>query len=416
MEGNVGGDRSPEGERAKREGGWLSRGIGGIGAASFLADLGHEIPTSLLPSFLASTLGAPAAALGLIEGIADGAAGLARFGGGALADEPTRRRSVALGGYSATAVLSALIGLAASVWQVGLLRVGAWVARGLRVPARNALLADVTTPAVYGRAYGFERAMDNLGAIGGPLLALGLVAAIGVRGAILVSVVPGLLAALAILYAIRHAPRLSVRQHRPLRIRVRPVIRGRLGRLMLAVGAFEVGNVAATLLILRATELLEPSRGQGAATQIALGFYIAYNVMATLTSLAAGQVSDSLGNVPVLAAGVAFFLLAYSGFAAGSVPLVAVSFVVAGVGIGCVETAEHAAVASLAPQEYRGSAFGLLAAIQSFGNLAASGIAGLLWTVLSPRVAFAYLAAWMVLALVGFVGFVGSRARVEALK
>jgi MFS family permease len=407
MEHNVNGGAGPEGEGAKRRGGWLTRGVRGIGAASLLADLGHEVPTSLLPSLLTSTLGAPAAALGLIEGIADGAAGLARLGGGALADEPTRRRRVAVGGYSATALLSALIGLATAAWQVGVLRVGAWTARGLRVPARNALLADVTTPDVYGRAYGFERAMDNLGAIGGPLLALGLVAVIGVRGAILVSVVPGLLAALAILYAIRHAPRLAVREHRPVRIRVRPVMRGRLGRLMVAVGAFEVGNVAVTLLILRATELLEPGRGQGAATQIALGSYVAHNVAATLTSLAAGRASDALGNVPVLAAGVGGFLLAYLGFTTGSIPFVAGAFVVAGIGIGCVETAEHAAVATLSPEQYRGSAFGLLAAIQSFGNLAANGVAGLLWTFLAPEVAFVYLAAWMVVALAGFVGFLG---------
>jgi len=391
-------------ETTQRKRVWLNRGVGGIGAASFLSDLGHEVPTSLLPSLLTSTLGAPAAALGLIEGIADGAAGLARFGGGALADEPASRRRVAVGGYTATALLSALIGLATAVWQVGVLRVGAWVARGLRVPARNALLADVSTPEVYGRAYGFERAMDNLGAIGGPLLALGLVALIGVRWAILVSVVPGILAALAIVYAVRRAPRLAVREHRPIRIRLRPVMRGRLGRLMVAVGAFESGNVAATLLILRATELLQPGRGEQAATQIALGFYVAYNVAATLTSLAAGGASDSLGNVPVLAAGVVAFLIAYLGFATGNVPLAAAAFVLAGVGIGCVETAEHAAVASLAHERYRGSAFGLLAAIQSFGNLAASGIAGLLWTVLSPGVAFAYLAAWMVIAFLGFIG------------
>ena len=152
---------------------WLTRGVVGIGGASFLADLGHEVPTSLLPSFLVSTLGAPAAALGLIEGIADGGAGVARFAGGALADDPERRRASALGGYTATAVLSSLIGITTAAWQVGILRAGGWAARGLRVPARNALLADLVPPAAYGRAYGFERAMDNLGAIGGPLLALG---------------------------------------------------------------------------------------------------------------------------------------------------------------------------------------------------------------------------------------------------
>lgn len=149
---------------------WLTPGVWGIGLASFLADVGHEIPTSLFASFLVSTLGASAAILGLIEGIADGMAGIARLVGGALADEPSRRRTTAIGGYASTAVLSALIGAASAVWQVGLFRVAAWFSRGLRVPARNALLADMVPPTVYGRAYGFERAMDNLGAIGGRFL------------------------------------------------------------------------------------------------------------------------------------------------------------------------------------------------------------------------------------------------------
>jgi hypothetical protein len=140
---------------------WLGPGVAGIGTASFLADVGHEIPTALLPNLLTATLGAPASALGLIEGISDGLAGAARLAGGALADDPHRRRTLAVGGYTTTAVLSSLIGAATTVWQVGVLRAGAWAARGLRVPARNALLADIVPAAVYGRAYGFERAMDN---------------------------------------------------------------------------------------------------------------------------------------------------------------------------------------------------------------------------------------------------------------
>jgi sugar phosphate permease len=187
--------------------GWLTLGVRGIGAASLLADAGHEVPTSLLPTFLTSTLGAPASALGLIEGVSDGLAGAARLGGGALADDPHRRRATAVGGYATTAVLSGLIGAASTAWQAGLLRAGAWASRGLRVPSRNALLADTVPQSVYGRAYGFERAMDNLGAIVGPLLALGLVGLVGVRTAILLSVIPALLAVAAIVYAIRHTPR-----------------------------------------------------------------------------------------------------------------------------------------------------------------------------------------------------------------
>jgi nitrate/nitrite transporter NarK len=245
---------------------WFSRGVAGIGTSSFLADLGHEVPTALLPSLLTATLHAPASTLGLIEGISDAAAGVARFAGGALADDPGRRRRVAVGGYTTTAVLSAAIGAATASWQAGALRAGAWAARGLRVPARNALLADIVPRTVYGRAYGFERAMDNLGAIGGPLLAIGLVALVGVRAAIGLSVIPGLLAALAIVYAIRHTAAARERVSQPIRIRVRPVLRGRLGRLMIGVTAFEVGNAAATLLILRATELFSHGRSQTAAT------------------------------------------------------------------------------------------------------------------------------------------------------
>ncbi|MDQ6821363.1 MAG: hypothetical protein M3076_13685 [Actinomycetota bacterium] len=122
---------------------WLTPGVRGVGTASLLADHGHEVPTALLPSFLTSTLHAPAVALGVIEGISDGLAGVARLGGGAVADDPARRRTIAVGGYASTAVLSGLIGVASSVWQVGVLRATAWTMRGLRVPARNALLADV---------------------------------------------------------------------------------------------------------------------------------------------------------------------------------------------------------------------------------------------------------------------------------
>lgn len=384
---------------------WLTPGVKGISAASLLADAGHEVPTALLPSLLTATLGAPASALGLIEGISDGLAGLSRFAGGALADDPQRRRSAAIGGYTTTAVLSGLIGVSASVWQVAVLRAGAWAARGLRVPARNALLADVVKPSFYTRAYGVERAADNGGAIIGPLLAIALVALVGVRTAIMLSIIPGLLAVAAILYAIHTTAQPAQRERAPIRIRVRPVLRGQLGRLMAGISVFELGNVAATLLILRATDLLEPSRGQDAAAQQAIALYVAYNIAAMAASLLAGHLGDRRGVVRVLAGGVAAFGLAYAGFAAtnASLPALAGCFIAAGIGIGFVETAEHAAVASMAAPDIRGSAFGLLAAVQSLGNLAASAIAGLLYTIASPTAAFVYSAVLMAAALVALL-------------
>ena len=168
-------------------------------------------------------------------------------------------------------------------------------------PARNALLADIVPPAVYGRAYGFERAMDDLGAIAGPLLALALVGLIGVRDAILLSVIPGLLAAVAVVFAIRQAPKISVRHSEPIHIRLRPLLRGPLGRLLLAMSVLEFGNAAATLLILRATQALTPTTGVESATQIALSLYVAYNVFATLASVPAGYLGDRKSPVLVVA-------------------------------------------------------------------------------------------------------------------
>jgi MFS family permease len=384
---------------------WLNRGVVGIGGASFLSDVGHEVPTALLPALLTTTLGAPAAALGAIEGVADGIAGAAKLAGGALADDPSRRRATAMGGYTATAILSALIGAAVTVWQVGVLRIGAWLSRGLRTPSRNALLTDVVPSEAYGRAYGFERAMDNAGAIAGPLLALALVSLVGVRHAILLSVVPGLLAAVAIFVAIRAAPRLERHERPALRIRVRPVLHGSLGRLLAAVTAFELGNAAATLLILRATNQLSPGHGHNSAVKLAVVLYAAYNAAAMTTSLPAGHYTDRRGTTTVLVVGVLAVLAAYVGFAVtdSALGLLGVLFVLAGIGKGAVETAQSAAVALLAPPQLLGSAFGALAAIQSFGNLAASAVAGGLWTLVSPRVAFLYLAGWMAVSATALV-------------
>ena len=155
-----------------------------------------------------------------------------------------------------------------------------------------------------------------------------------------------------------------------------------------------------TLLILRASQQLTPSLGLNSATQVAIGLYVGYNVAATIASLPAGRLSDRWGAIGVLTIGVLFFLLAYLGFAIAvpNVFILAGSFVIAGLAIGCIETSEHASVAALAPVNLRGSAFGLLATVQSFGNIVASAIAGLLWTVFSPSIAFIYLAAWTLLS------------------
>ena len=244
--------------------------------------------------------------------------------------------------------------------------------------------------------------MDNLGAVGGPLLALGLVAAFGLRGAIIASGVFGLAATGSMAYAIRHIDRPKHRERVSIRVRFRPLLVGDLGRLWVPIAGFEVGNVATTLLILRATELLTPGVGLDSATRTALLLYAGHNVAATLVAIPAGRASDRRGFRAVLTIGFASGLAAYVAFGITGASLVtlAAAFVLAGITIGVVETAENGAVAEAAPTELRGSAFGLLAAIQSFGNLIASGVAGLLWTLVDPRAAFLFAATGMAVAII----------------
>ena len=123
---------------------WLTPGVGAVGAASFFSDTGHEVTTSVLPTFLTGTLGASAAALGVIDGISDALIGVMKLIGGPLANDPGRRGPTASGGYLGTALATGAIGAAVTVWQAGLFRAIAWLSRGLRSPARDALLASLS--------------------------------------------------------------------------------------------------------------------------------------------------------------------------------------------------------------------------------------------------------------------------------
>lgn len=379
---------------------WLNKGIVGVGIASFFSDAGHELVTSLLPSFLSSTLHAGPAALGAIEGVSDALVGLSKLAGGPLSAEPSRRAKLASGGYLLTAVATALIGACTMVWQVAVLRAVAWAARGVRSPARDTLLVSITPRAAYGRAAGIERAGDNAGAIAGPLLAGLLVGLIGIREAILLSFIPSVFAAVAITLAARQARQaLSAPEGRTrLSFNLRELRESGAARALVPVSFFELGNLATTLLILRATGMLTgEGRDPGAAAALAIFFYAAHNGAATVASLVGGHLVDRADPRPVFAAGGAVYVAAYLLFAFGTPAwgLVLAGFLLAGIGIGFAETAESTAVALALPDRLRGNGFGILGLVQSAGDLGATVTAGILWALFSPAVAFTYAAVWM---------------------
>lgn len=396
---NADSERVPLGaqERADR---WLTPGVASVGAASFFSDAGHEIATSLLPTLLTSTLHAGPGALGAIEGVSDALTGLSKLVGGPLSNDPARRGRLASGGYLGTALATTAIALAATVWQVAILRALAWVSRGIRSPARDTLLVSLVPREAYGRATGLERAGDNAGAVLGPLLASLLVGIVGVRHAIGFAIVPGVLAAAAITVAAREARRAVATPtgRRTLSFNLRELWHAGLPRALAPAALFELGNVATTLLILRATDLLHTGgRSLTVATSVAILLYAAHNGIAAIASIAGGQLADRVGPRIVFAGGAAVYVGAYAIFAVDQTawPVLLTAFLLAGVGIGCAETAESTVVALTLPDALRGNGFGVLGLVQSLGDLGASLVAGLLWAAVSPTAAFLYAAAWM---------------------
>ncbi len=380
---------------------WLTRGVAAVGLTSFCSDAGHEIATSVLPAFVTTTLHSTAGALGLIEGVSDALTGVAKLIGGPLANDERRRLRMASGGYVVTAAATGALGAVAAVWQVGLLRATAWVARGARSPARDAMLASLAPREAYGRAYGLERAGDNLGAVAGPLLAAGLVAWLGIRPALYLSAIPGALAALAIVVAAREARRLHAPVRRRFRFELHGLRRAGLVRPLVPIAAFELGNMATTLLILRASTALHVGgRTAAEAASLAIVIYAGHNLLASAVAYLGGHWIDRAGPRRAFAAGAVLYAAAYGLFALPGPgwPLLLPAFLLAGSGIGLAETAESALLARMLPDRLRGSGFGLLGGVQSFGDFGSSAAVGLLWTTVSPTAGFVYAAGWMAVA------------------
>jgi len=380
----------------------LTRAVLGIGLASLFSDWGHEAATAILPAFLAS-MGAPAVALGIIEGVSDGLSSFAKLAGGFIADRPGWRKPAGIIGYLATAVTTFAYAFAES-WPVLLLiRAAGWMGRGERGPSRDMLLADSVTPEQEGRAFGFERAMDTLGAVLGPLCATALLGLLGPREVLRWTLLPGAIAALAFAFL---APRgRAGEQH--------GVVRGITGlrerfaqlpksfwRFLAGVFAHGIGDFAPTLLILRASQILAPRMGSADARTIPVALYTFYNIVNAAASYPAGALADRVNKRRLLAVGYLVSAVTCAGFVLErpTLPVLVVLFGLAGVHGGIRESLEKSAASELLPRTVRGSGFGVLATANGIGDMVSSAVVGALWSVVSPAAGFLYAGS---LALVG---------------
>lgn len=382
---------------------WLNRTVLGIGLASLFSDWSHGIATTVMPAFLA-TMGVAAAWLGLIEGISDGLSSFAKMGSGYYTDRLQRRKPIAVIGYLVTALGTASFGLATAAWHVLLARAFAWLGRGVRTPVRKALLAGSVTRETYGRAFGFERMMDTLGAIVGPASAFFLLQIFHHHYPTLfaVTLVPSLIAAALIMFLVKEkdrkpVPRVSFGE----RLRLLPPA---YRKFLVAVGLFGAGDFAHTMLILLATQKLTPTLGAAKAASIAVALYVLHNVFYATFALVAGWLADHCKKNRVLATGylLAGLMAVAIMFLPFTVWTFALIFTLGGIYVAIEETLEDSFCAELVAEEHHGMAFGVLSSVNGIGDFLSSIIVGVLWTTLGTVAAFGYsfvlflAGAWLV--------------------
>ncbi len=379
---------------------WLTRNVVAIGLLSLFSDAGHELTTAILPLFLATFAGGGAAAsLGIIEGFSDAGSSVLKMWMAFYSDRVGKRKPIMAIGYFVTAMMG-LLGFVTAWWQIVVIRTAAWMGRGARGPVRDALLSESVPAQAHGRAFGFETMMDTLGAVIGPAIALSLVGVIALRHIFLIAFIPGAITVLIVLFVLKDIPR-TPQPDISIVTSLRALPRS-FWRYVGAVGVFGFGNFAHTLLILRAVTLLTPGYGVVSAGKIAIGLYIFHNVVYASASYPVGVLGDRTNKKTLLAIGYSLFALMCVGFliVGASLPGLVVLFALAGIYIAIVDSMERALAADLLPLERRGTGYGALATVNSFGDFTSSIVVGLLWTHVSIASGFWYAA---VLTLAGAI-------------
>src|SRR5271154_208263 len=380
-------------ETSKR---WLTRSVLGLGLGSLFSDWGHETATAILPAFLAS-IGAPPVALGIIEGVSDGVASFAKLAGGWIADRPRLRKPSAVAGYVIIGFSTFAYALANSWPAILVTRSLGWVGRASS-PSRSALLADAVAPEQQGRAFGFERALDTIGAVLGPLCATLLLSVLSLRAIFRWTLLPCLMAAVifAILVPAGHS---EDTRRAPSSVSSFSQLPKTYWRYLTGVFAHGVGDFAPTLLILRAGQILTPRFGFARASTIAVALYTFFNLVNAAATYPAGALADRISKRAILAVGYLFGVIAFAGFIfeRPTIPMLALLFGLAGIHDAIQQSVEKSLAAEILPGKIRGSGFGVLAAVNGIGDLISSVIVGVLWTSVSANAGFIYAGVFALL-------------------
>jgi MFS family permease len=353
---------------------WLGRTVVSLAAVSLLTDASSEMIAPLLPIFLTGTLGASVSMVGAIEGAAESTASLLKLASGWWSDRLPRRQPLVVAGYLLASVARPLVALAGSAGHVLAVRLVDRVGKGIRGAPRDALLAAAVPASARGRAFGFHRAADHLGAVVGPLVAFALLRGLGLplRTIFWLAAIPAALAVLVLVVWVREE-RAPTPVPSPTRVPdARPASRS-LGALLAALLLFTLGNSTDAFLVLRATQL-------GVPVALIPILWAVLHVVKSASSTPGGALSDRLGRKPTILAGWLLYALVYACFAMADAAWHAWALMgVYGVFFGLTEGAQKALVADLVTPEARGTAFGWYHLTIGVAALPASLLFGLVW-------------------------------------
>ncbi len=377
----------------------IPRSVIALGIVSLCMDASSEMIHSLLPVFMVTTLGATALAVGVIEGIAEATASVTKIFSGVISDWIGKRKPLVLMGYSMAAFTKPLFPLAHSIHAVLVARFIDRIGKGIRGAPRDALITDLVTKEQHGAAFGLRQSMDTIGAFLGPIIAMGLMflTADNYRAVFWIAFIPAFAAILFIIFWVKEPEKHKAAAKKPF-----PIQKGELAKLpasfwvaIVFASAFTLARFSEAFLILRAdTAGLHP-----ALMPLIL---IVMNIIYSASAYPVGKLSDRIGKNGLLAGGLTVLVVADLMLArGGGLVLVFAGTALWGLHMGMTEGLLSALIADKAPDDLRGTAFGMFNLLKGFTGLVASALAGELWVRFGPAETFIAGAVFALIALVG---------------
>ena len=368
------------------------------GLVSFFMDVSSEMIYPLVPLFLANVIGVNKSVIGLIEGVAESTASLLKVFSGWFSDKIGNRKWLMAVGYAISILSRPFVALATAWEHVMGSRFIDRFGKGVRTAPRDAIIAESADTATLGRAFGFHRAMDTMGAVVGPALAFFLLGLFSnnYRTVFWLSMIPGIIAVLVIILFITEKKK-TVAAHAERPKLTLKHFDWRFKFFVAIAGLFAIGNSSDVFLILRAQQI-------GITTVMIPVVYLLFNLVYSLSSLPAGIAADRFGKKRIILLGFVLFAILYYGFAVASSPrAIWILFGFYGLFMGLTEGIQKAFLATIIPQDFKATAFGVYNTVVGVAMFPASLIGGWLWDHVSPSATFYFGSITAALSALVFV-------------